>query len=91
MTHPMLEKIALGMAQRDKAGWHGLPDWVKTHYERLARTAVQAMLDPTPDMLKAADQIERFDQYSWPTPDEAWPVMLKVVLGEERARDRIDV
>jgi hypothetical protein len=93
MVHPMLEKVARVLAKcggenHDDIAF-GSPAWHM--FVDDARAAVRALMEPTEDMFEAAEQIDRWDQYSWPTPYQAWPVMLKVVLGEERARDRIDV
>lgn len=59
-------------------------------YQDMARAALLAIRDLTPDVLQVGRE-QACDQWTSPDPSECWGPMLDVILGERRAVDRINV
>lgn len=85
----MVERMAQALAERSGARWdkvseegpRGEADWGTRGYWRdLARAAIEAMREPTPGMIKAADLVE--DGYTFQRPDFCWLLMINAALSE---------
>jgi hypothetical protein len=73
MIHPMIEKVAKAIAKDYK---NNEADW--SVFETSARLAIEAMKEPSEDMLEPVTNADGFFKLS--DPKQAWSLMIDEIL-----------
>lgn len=74
----MIEKVARAIWKHERDTLQHAEPFVLSRYEGKVRAALQALREPTPDMLDATDFVNGVDEY----PRALWQDMIDAALGE---------
>lgn len=86
MVERVARAICIASGSNPDRGYNIVDDgrryWL--HFEHIARAAIDAMREPTAEMLDAVKSDKRFPPYRWDVFADAWRVMIATILNPSK-------